>query len=399
MNRATLPEGDSVYTVALDDDPAIGTQAWSVVQGHLVDELTGMPVTSSTKVTPAGTAFLKPSARAAVTAQVGSGGVVGLVGVPLAALPQVRTQSYDVGITVWADGYIPVTVTKPLGPQSTFPTDFAPADVGDLALHRMPIVLRGRAVRRLPTGEMVALPSATVRVTAIWRTIPSASVVTPPLAPDLASLAPPLYANRAASSAKIHGVTVTQVSGEDKTTLAASAVGDTTLPLSDHVNLAAGDTIVIDDSDPGLREVVTVTAVTGPSSPTQPVMVTFAFPLAVAHARGVVVRKATISVTGTTDAIDTNAIAGDATVLLGSATTLSVAGFVSIDGGGATATEYHWLTPYSVSSDSDGYYRMPPLSRVAQLSIEADQAPYTAVPQTLSPNYAVREQIVDLVVT
>lgn len=402
MNRQVLTEGEIAYTVALDDDPALGKRAWAIVQAHLVDELTGTSVTTTTKIAPYGTAFLKPSARAAVTAQVGSGGVVGLVGIPTAALPQLNSQVYHVGITVRADGYVPVSVTKPLGPDGTFPTTFTAADFGDLGLHRNPVVFRGRTVQRLGTGETVALPNATVRVTGIWRTIPPASAVVPPLAPQLAALTQPMYANRAAAGAMVQSVSVTQIVGEDKSLLTASAAGDVTLRLSDHVNLMAGDTIVIDDADPaypGLREVLTITSMTGPSSPVQPVTATLAFPLAVAHARGAVVRKATVAVLGPSDAISTDAVAGDVTVLLSSATTLSAAGFVSITGGGPVTAEYHWLSPYTVTSDSDGYYRMPPLSRVAQVTLEGEKAPYTSVPQTLSPNYAVREQLVDLVMT
>jgi hypothetical protein len=164
------------------------------------------------------------------------------------------------------------------------------------------------------------------------------------------------------------------------------------------VNLAPNDVIVIDGTTPERREVVTVLAIAGPSAPTQAVTVTLAVPLAVAHAQGTIVRTASIAPAGAIDAIGTDAISGDTTMLLATATTLTAPGFVSIDDG-VTNTEYHWLAPYVVTSDPDGFYRLPPLSRVAQITLEAQQAPYTSVPRTVSLSYSVREQFVDLVVT
>ncbi len=398
MNRRVVTEDSTSYTVALDDAPSLGSRLWALVQGRLLDELTGTPVPDGITVRPIGGGFSTPSARAAVRTRVGSGGIVGVVGIPTTVFPQLDTQMYDVGLSVLAAGYVPVRTTRSLGPQGAFPNGFTPADVGDLSLHREAIVLRGRAMRRLPTGAMVPLPGATVRVTGIWRTIPPTNAVVPPLAPTFASLTPSLYANRGAAAGAVHAISVAQAVGQDKTTLSASAPGETMLRVSNHVGIVAGDVIVLDDGDPERREVLTVSSISGPSDPLQPATLTLAFPLAVPHARGVIVRHATVTPLGATDSVNVDAIVGDTTVLLASANTLGAATFVAVDGGTA-GTEYHWLTPYTVTSDAAGYYRLPPMSRVAQLSVQAELAPYTSVPRTLSPTYTVREQSVDLLVT
>ena len=41
--------------------------------------------------------------------------------------------------------------------------------------------------------------------------------------------------------------------------------------------------------------------------------------------------------------------------------------------GGPQPDEYHNLLSFAVTSDADGYYRLPPLNRVAQLEIHAEK--------------------------
>jgi hypothetical protein len=61
--------------------------------------------------------------------------------------------------------------------------------------------------------------------------------------------------------------------------------------------------------------------------------------------------------------------------------------------------EYHELMQFSVVSDANGYYRMPPLSRVAQVEIHAEKilGPQTfQVTTTFQPDYLQRENRLDL---
>ena len=66
---------------------------------------------------------------------------------------------------------------------------------------------------------------------------------------------------------------------------------------------------------------------------------------------------------------------------------------------GGAANEYHSLRLFSVKSDADGYYRLPPLSRVAQLLIEGKKV---VGPQTFAakvkfrPDFSKHENTVDL---
>jgi hypothetical protein len=397
MNRQVVIEDGTRYTIALDDDIPVGDRVWGVVQARLIDELTGATVSDRVILEAAGSGLSGRRARSSLRAQVAMGGVVGLVGIPSAALPALRTVPYEVGLSIKAPGYLQANVTQPIGPQPTFPQEFAQADLGDIELHRDPMVVRGRVVRRLGTGELVPLSGATVRITGIWRTVPPANLVVPPLTPDIASLSPPLYSDRIAGGCSVNAVTVTPAVGQDKELLAATGPGSTVLRLSDQLGLNPSGIVMIDDGDPGLLELVRITAITGASDPALPATIAVAHPLARSHSMRAVVRPVAIALQAPMDTLAVDAITGDTTLLLASSNTLGGPAFVEVSGG-PNGLEYHALTPYTTTSNADGYYRLPPLSRVAQLSLEAQQLPFVPVPRTISPNYSVREQIVDLIV-
>lgn len=396
--RRTLIHRDVRYTIAAEDDMPPGRRMWGVVRARLVDELTTSPVNDPVAVRPAGAAFSSRRAQSAVRAQNREGGIVGLVGIPSVVFPQLAANGYEIGISVETAGYVRASAVQMLGPQNAFPSTFAPADLGDIALHRAPITLRGRTLRRLPAGNLVPLPGATVTITGIWRTIPAANVVVAPSPPNMGFASPPLSVARANGVDAVTAVTVTPVAGQDKQLLDDVMNGDSTIRLSNRIGIGAGSTLAIDESDDERLEILPLATVTGSTNPTQAATATLVHPLARSHARNARVRQVTITVPGgaPVDGIGIDAIAGDTTLLLTSGSTLGAATFVQISGGGAT--EYHKWSAYTVTSNGAGYYRLPPLSRVAQVTIEAQHPLLTSLPLTISPNYAVREQVVDLLV-
>jgi hypothetical protein len=393
MTHQTVVEGDWTYTIVLDDAIAVGNRIHAITQARVLDELTGVPISAGITVTPAGAAFQKPAARQNVFSRVASGGLVGLAGVPVTVFPQLQTQAYEVGVTIRAEGYIPVQVTRIIGPQANFPDAFSLAQIGDVALHRTPIILRGRTVRRT-SGGITPVAGATVRITGIWRTLPTANVVVPPSPANLVSLTPGLYANRNAGSGAVRTVTLTPTVGEDKQLMEPALAGTTKIRLSNRTNVSVGDVIAIDEGDINRREHLVVTAIEGASSPAQPAIVTLAHPLAVSHARGAVVRKAIVSDQGPTRAVSVDAIPGDVTLFCASIVGMTTPTFVEISGG-SSEKEYHWLRPYDVASDANGDYQLPPISRVAQIAIEAQHPPDEAVVYTVGPLYPAREQYVN----
>ena len=93
-----------------------------------------------------------------------------------------------------------------------------------------------------------------------------------------------------------------------------------------------------------------------------------------------------------------DAISGDSSVFLDGLAALGGASEIEVSGG-PEPDEYHRLREFSVTSDSEGYYRLPPLSRVAQLEIHGEQTvggQIFQVTTTFRPDYRQRENRLDL---
>jgi len=67
---------------------------------------------------------------------------------------------------------------------------------------------------------------------------------------------------------------------------------------------------------------------------------------------------------------------------------------VSIDDG-VLAIEYHSVSYFTATTVAGGFYRLPPLSRVAQLNLQANNGTLSP-PLTFVPDYADEENKVDI---
>jgi len=195
---------------------------------------------------------------------------------------------------------------------------------------------------------------------------------------------------------------VVAVPGVDKDLLTWAASGDSTVRLSDQVQLASGDVLMIDALNPDLVEYLTIATITGASSADQPASITLTYPLAYEHKPNVVVRKVTLQVAGADNAFARDAISGDSCVFLASMSNLSTMSatntqnVVEIIGG--SPAEYHSLSLFSLQSDALGYFQLPPLSRVAQVDIQADRGGGmpSRVTSSITLDYSGDENQVDI---
>lgn len=91
-----------------------------------------------------------------------------------------------------------------------------------------------------------------------------------------------------------------------------------------------------------------------------------------------------------------DALANDQTLFLSSVFDLAnTHGEIS---NGIDAPEYHAVRLYSVLSDAQGFFRLPPLHRIAQIEIVASRADLpTPVTVVFSPDYERAENRLDLV--
>ncbi|HTX91819.1 MAG TPA: hypothetical protein VMC09_11460 [Anaerolineales bacterium] len=385
MNRLDVTLNDAVTTVALDDPVGVANRNWGVVALRVVDELTGEPPRGSISLT---------CSNPALTTRVAEDGLVGLAAVPAKVFPGLKTVSYSAGLTIQAAGYLGMSLTATLPINPAFPASFDPLILPDLPLHRLPIVFRGRTMR-LVAGNLQVAPAASVRVSGVWRSLPPANVVIPAEAPNLIALSQPLYANRANAISSLARRDLAAVAGDDKQMMDSLPAGTTTLRLSNRHGLTIGDVLLVEGNRPDREEFLSILAINGGSTPDQIAQISLQFPTALSHRQGSLVQQAVNSgPLGAANTFTQDGIPGDTTVFLNGLVGLTPANQVRISGG--AADEFHGFQIYAGQSDPNGYYRLPPLSRVAQVELQATDGIHT-VKTIVSPNYEQPENLVDFV--
>jgi hypothetical protein len=454
MPRRIVAVNSETYVLAADDPP-LGGRTWALLHARVVDELTGEPLTSeitlasdmvfaSSRVTSDGlvglvsiphqvfpslarqqytvlltiraAGYLPRQMAVAIahdqrtmgapapalhdtvltlndTARLRSGEflLVGPVGPNLDIVRIGRLGPGPQQVTLMeelAHGHV---LGEPVVP--VIPDDFTPIDLGALAMRREPVVIQGRTVRA-SGGTTVPLAGATVRVIGIWRTLPPANLSVPAEPPNFVAIQPPLYADRAAVVGHLRRRNLQPVVGDDKFLLDDVLAGATVLRLSNRQNLATGDILAIDADHPDLAEYLAIHTIIGASTVTQPARVACDHPMAYPHRRNTLVQRVTPQALGSQKQLTSAALTGDPCVFLNNLTGFATAREVQLTGG-AHPPEYHRVRQFSVHSDSAGYYRLPPLSRVAQLVIRAEHGGPIPVEQEFRPDYALRENRLD----
>lgn len=377
-------------TTSLDAVPVAGSRMRSVVGWAAIDEITqlgpDLQYTIRTEAT-------------GLTPRVSRDGFMGLVGIPARLYPMLATQPVTIAWTLATPGYLPRELSVTLGPLPGFPDQFTPAQpvdagvAGAVMLHRDPIVLRGRVVQLVVHQlDPVPLPGVQVAIAGVWWTFPPAHVdpTTVMQPPNLVALQPGLYASRATGTDSLIDCAMTHVAGQDKTLVASVARGAKTVLISDQIGVPAGTVLAFDPGVPDRTEYIAVTSITGAATPNQPATATLAHRLQVDHDPGAAVWVVTPAPAGTSYAFARDGVRSDAVAFLAGVTGVT-AGVVQI-GGGTAAVEYQTASLYTATTDSDGYYRLPPLSRVASLKLQTP-----ALSLVTSPDYGRYENLVDVV--
>jgi hypothetical protein len=386
MARRSVTVDGNTLLVNFDEPPAQGSLNWAMLRARLFDELTGQaPVT---------TAFIT-GGPPQVRPRVASGGIVGLVGVPQKATPRLATQPYAFDVTMGAAGYLSFERRVTMPAQPGFPATFTPADLGALPLHRTPTTIRGRLMLEGGAGR-TPIAGGLARVRGVWRTTPPPNVSVAADPPNLVSLYPPVSFPRASGIGRLRRRDMQPVLGQDKTLNADASAGSDLLLLTNWTGLTTASILMIEPQDTARREIIGIAGIDGEPDPALPARVTLDQPLTFTHRSGALVRRATPQVAGQPMVVSADVIEGDTTVYVG---TLNVPNGVIVEvAGGPQPTEYRVASLYEAQSDGDGYYRLPPLSRVAQLELEAsDGGIHPAVTSVRTPNYGVPENVLDLV--
>ncbi len=386
MALEVFTANDIDYTVSPEPAVPDGMKNWAVVQALLVDEITGQG--------PARNVTLQTT-FSGVSPRVAPGGKIGFAAIPLRAFPLLRLKSYPMQFSINADGYVPLLRNETMPSSLTFPGVFTPLDLGAINLHRLPTMIAGRVAVNTGIAQQ-AIAGATVTLTGVWRTPPPATMVVPPGPPDLVSLQPEMYFNRPVAGTQIQGLKFLGAPGPDKQLLQDASASQSLLKLSDRVLIGAGDILAIDTQDAARTEYVTIKSLAGSTTDDLPVSITLESPLRAMHRQGATVHKVQFQNVGAITQLTSDAIAGDVCAFVNGVGSLGAAPFLSIQTGGAPV-EYHAVSYFNAVSDAQGFFRWPPISRVAQCGIHIHDGVHTDLDVTYSPDYSQEVSRIDFV--
>lgn len=357
------------------DTPLLpGERLRALVRARLVDEINGDPVLAPIALR---------ASRTDVATRATADGLVGLVATPVRVLPDLAATAAELTLEVRSNGFLPRTLRATLGPIAGFPADFAPVDLGEVALHRPGVVIAGRLLQNAAPASL-PLAGATVEVDAVWSQSPPPYWIPPALAeaPNLLTLSPPLRTARpAGATLSERGLALAAVT---QTLLAPIDPGATRVELSDGDGVAAGLALAIDFDTPSATEVLAIASVTPASAPDLPVRVTLEHACARLHREGVRCAIATPQPVVAVATLDRDAEPADPTVFLNAAPNLADGAWAEIDDGVA-APEYARVSLLSAGTDAEGFFSLPPIARVAlvRLLVQhpaiADARPIVAV--------------------
>jgi hypothetical protein len=365
MTRAQVIANRRQYTVSGLDPRARGDVFQAVVIARLLDDFTGEPVAARITVSTDADG-LRP--RTSPDGYAGLVGVPSRVFTPLAAPP-------PLGVTFGAEGYAPrreeVSFVVPPG----FPASFPARDLGDLVLRRDAAVVGVRTFELDPQERPVALGLAAVTVSGHWRTV--AALAGAPATDALLAVGPGLSAPRP-SGAAIDAPALTPAVEPARTLEVAAAPGALRLEISRTDALAAGDVVGVDAADPDRREWIEVVAIEGPQDPASPAVAVLRFPVRAAHSLGALVQR--IPAPAPAPALSqttADALAGDRTLFVTTLAGLPAGQPVRI-AGGAAAPEFQVADRYDVTTDAQGFARMPALTGVAGIEVAASSGALAA---------------------
>lgn len=401
MTRMVVEHQGRLFTVSPDDPTPAARRRQTLLRARLVDELTNTGTSRGASL---------HTAAHGLTPRVGGDGIAGFIGIPVDAFPDLDTIAYDVDIEIRGDWFIPETRRETLVVQGNFPDDFQPHDFGDVPLHVKAVTIEGRVVNDDGVTR-TPVPNAPVEITEMWRTLPTVSVPSPALPPNLVSITPPLYADRDTATGIMNAVTMTPAGGNLRL-MAPARAGEETLRLANSTNLFPGDVVEVElldaallHHDPVKVEYLRIDAIERVDQ-SLPSTLTFELPLAFDHDENVLARLVNPQFPGGNLPLARRALATEQCLFptnlagLPGAQTIEVRGGTDLDGN-PLPTEYHRVFLFDVTSlaaapGPEGFFRFPPISRVAQVTIQTTIGPDT-VTKTFNPDYSLPVNRCDLV--
>jgi hypothetical protein len=460
MAHRTIVVDSLAYEFAPDDPPALADRLWSLVQGRAIDEITGEPVAAlevsvaepelGVKTGKGGTytVFARPWHRFPPLAAAGypvhltiaADGYIAttqvatvpshqrLLAAPSPAIgANVITLSSNAGLVTGQRLLIgpagpdqeSLTIAS-VGPGANQVTlaaaivhphavgaavvadEFAPVAVADILMHRVAVTIGGRSVRRNASGiGTTPVANASIAVQGIWRTAQDVRQHLPPATAATVSLAPGLYAARAVGAA-LAAQDLPAVAGDDKLLVDQASSSDSSIAISNRLNLVAPPSpppfsvLRIDAGNPEAAEYIGLAGADGFGGANEPGRVALDHALRVPHRRDALVQLAAPQSAAAPKFFADAGAPGDTCVFLSDIAGLDTADTVAITGGTA-AREYQQVRTFTVVSNAEGYFLLPPMSRIAQIRLQASAPALSTVTLEFQPDYSQRGNWLDIV--
>jgi len=255
------------------------------------------------------------------------------------------------------------------------------------------MMIEGRTLE-IVNKHTTAVPNAQIELTGIWR--PPLSVMNSPDVPNIVSIIPPLYTDHQIGATCETG-TLTPVPGDIKVLTTTAEAGATRISLSNSQNLNKNDLIQLGENDPDHTEIITVIALEGSTSQSQPTSITLSPAVAWTYKPGAQVRKINQVWNNSSLKLTVEAHKSHSCIFLNSLQDLDTANCLHIlSSTGNAPGEYYQVRIFRAKSDEQGFYRLPLLQRVSQVRLYASKGGKNAR-VTMQPDYSLRTNQVNFV--
>ena len=293
-----------------------------------------------------------------------------------------------------------------------YPDTFSTPPPALIRLRRSAVAIVGRVVRRnTASGVTTPVFNASVTVTDFWRTAaairtnPSNGAMTDPTPANrqfAVGLSPGVLARRPAGTSV--GPVDLPSAADDRVLTRPAMADETRVSVNVRQNLLPSPAalpnrlVVLDAGDASVAEYHTVSTIDPPGSAAEPANLVLEFPLARDHSAGAVVARlnpAAFPVPG--HVLVTAAERGDRCLFLDTAIPLPPAFETLQITGGGPVDEFQRFAPLSAQSNADGYFRLPPVQRMARIALTVADGANVLPPIEIDPDYGVPEHQVDAV--
>lgn len=393
MNPAIVKVDGKEYLFLQDQARPEAARLFAITEMQLLDEMTGLPIRSRINIS---------GDRPGLSQKLINDGFAGLVGIPENVFRGIDLASGAQAMTIEcaAQGYLATSFDISIGPFADYPELIEaglPVSTGSVLLHHEPVVIEGRI-----TEFAGPVADATVEISEFMLDVvtPMTSFVADARHP--VALKSSCYTGRAATG-QCRLVDISSGAASPKHLVGSVAGDNTHIAISNADGLSIGDLLQIDVNGGDLTEFIEIAEIDEVADAWHInhsnafAAITLAYPLVHKHVTGATVRQRKAIAAGPFKNLALETVRGDATLLLDNVTGWNAHDVIQVRSA-VGADEYHLIDFYITTTDVGGYYRLPAMNRLGQLSIQASQGTLSGMAERTIPDYSLHNNLIDVVV-